>query len=798
MKVNKFFTGVLLAFGLVFSGCGSGGESSSIDSSTMQTGTFIDAKVDGLNYKTPSFESLTDINGSFHYYDGEIIEFSVGGIKIGETKAQKIITPIEICDANNSTDARVLNTLKLLQSIDNDNDPINGIVISNEIRNSAQNLDINLVENPDTNITKLLLTDLLLDSSNIVSDEKALSHFINTLESSPDISDYCEVSSDRFGSIFTTHTDDCQQKKYREAYYNLLFPMFRIAGELSNAKIMSTIDEAELRRQTIEQILNAEKSVQYVKLIRSTSATGVTKEAIDILIGDAADQVGGAMAKSIGSLAGNEMYGDIWYSVLKSYTDAPAAIMGDPEAIKNLVTTQVNSLWQIGSDLLGAWDSNNLTEQNNELVLTQYVLEYYYSNLTDTIKLMQVLELTGDFNWDKVVEKVATIKGYENGLLSEEYTTSKIVDQVTSYIRLIETTVDIDISSDLEVLLTEKTIYGNCGNYIEEITFQTDGKVKIQKESDLFFNDYVIADNVLITTDEDGDKYHTYKTSTSEYIRFIEPNTEISTFYFNQVDAHNTPVNNCEDDGHIADSLSLNWSGKVVVKDSNGDIQPILPNTVVRITPNEEQIIDNWGGVEATVDSNGNWFIDSVSSSLRVDISHYTSSNKYQFIVSSNGEMYQFYSCGDNYLRDYKPVTSRATISDFTTTIELTSSEQCVDSGLDFSSMGSNSTALNYPNGGEEWIHDTGETILWDKNKITGVSVDMYVLSDDPTYLTNYDSLNDLLVNIDWYKFLNAEINSGSYTIDPVQLRGAGNVHVILIVGSDGSWDISNSVFSIQ
>lgn len=444
---------------MLFNACG-GKERSGQEKGVRLTGQFLDSKVAGLNYRTPSFEGLTDQNGSFYYYDGERIEFSVGKIVLGEAKAEKTMTPIEVCAASNATDKKVLNVLKLLQSVDDDSDSTNGIVISDEIRNLAQEVDVNLAKDQDVNIGELLQTHLLRDSTEIVSDEEALSRFINTLESSPDASGYCEVASDRFGSIFTTHTDDCQQKKYREAYYDLLLPMFRIAGELSKAEILSTIDEAELRRDTIEQILNAKKATEYVQLIRSTSATGVTKEAIDLLIGDAADQVGGVMAKSVGSLAGNERYGDIWYRVLKSYADAPAAIIGDPDAIRALVTSQVNSLWQTGSDLLGAWDLNNLTEQNNELSITQHVLEYYYSNLTDTERLMQVLELTGDFNWNSVVEKVAALKGYENGILSEEYTTSKIVSQVTAYIRLIETTVDFEKSLKLTGKLLIKNLDG--------------------------------------------------------------------------------------------------------------------------------------------------------------------------------------------------------------------------------------------------------------------------------------------------------------------------------------------------
>jgi len=133
------------------------------------------------------------------------------------------------------------------------------------------------------------------------------------------------------------------------------------------------------------------------------------------------------------------------------------------------------------------------------------------------------------------------------------------------------------------------------------------------------------------------------------------------------------------------ETKTLNWSGKIIFKDMNGTVQPIPSNTRIRITPNEEQINGGWGGVDSIVDSNGNWSVDYVQNSLNVDILNYTSTNKYQFIVfnNSNGEIYPFYSCSDNYMmlnriNDTDPFVSEATVSDFTTTVEISSTGQCL------------------------------------------------------------------------------------------------------------------------
>lgn len=130
---------------------------------------------------------------------------------------------------------------------------------------------------------------------------------------------------------------------------------------------------------------------------------------------------------------------------------------------------------------------------------------------------------------------------------------------------------------------------------------------------------------------------------------------------------------------------TLNWSGNIIFKDSNGNIQPVPANTYVKITPNEEQINESWGGVTAAIDVNGNWQITEVQNSFNVDIAHYTTSNQYQFIVYNNTtyDMYQFYSCSDGYLMLNRisadePFVSEAVITDFTATIEVSLTGQCI------------------------------------------------------------------------------------------------------------------------
>ena len=247
-----------------------------------------------------------------------------------------------------------------------------------------------------------------------------------------------------------------------------------------------------------------------------------------------------------------------------------------------------------------------------------------------------------------------------------------------------------DSEINLESLIYGKTFYQNYCGYVNEFTFKTDGTISILNSDGSIESagSYRIDGDIIYYTKDSQEIGLSIQELTDSYFKLND-----ASFYFTKSVAQQYPDNSdCGDevgfDDHnkTTDSLSLNWSGRVVFKDANGIVQPIPLNTVVRITPNEEQINHNWGGVEAAVDSNGNWSIISVFNSENVDISHYTSSNKYQFIVSNSSadEMYRLYSCSDNYLYINRinaddPFVSTATISNFTTTIDISLTGQCLN-----------------------------------------------------------------------------------------------------------------------
>ena len=124
--------------------------SSSVRNSGIQlagatTGKLMDAAVSGVNYSTSSkMTGITDEHGTYKYNHGDTVEFKLGSLVLGETKASAIVTPINLAGGHIP---RLQNLLVLLQALDSDSEPGNGISIS-EVAAAAVGADINLDDDP--------------------------------------------------------------------------------------------------------------------------------------------------------------------------------------------------------------------------------------------------------------------------------------------------------------------------------------------------------------------------------------------------------------------------------------------------------------------------------------------------------------------------------------------------------------------------------------------------------------------------------------------------------------------------
>ena len=115
---------------------GSSSSSQSGASNTNQntpklTGTLLDSAVGGVSYTTSSnLSGLTNTNGQFEYRSGDQVTFSIGDTVLGKVNGGAVVTPVELAGTNNTADRRVINISRLLQSLDQDGDPTNGISVN--------------------------------------------------------------------------------------------------------------------------------------------------------------------------------------------------------------------------------------------------------------------------------------------------------------------------------------------------------------------------------------------------------------------------------------------------------------------------------------------------------------------------------------------------------------------------------------------------------------------------------------------------------------------------------------------
>jgi len=101
--------------------------------------------VEGLDYRTATQSGVTGAGGIFRYVEGETITFSMGETVIGQTAAKERITPVDLVSgASDEANPKVTNICRLLQSLDRDGMPENGIQIPQQAHNVIINYPVDL------------------------------------------------------------------------------------------------------------------------------------------------------------------------------------------------------------------------------------------------------------------------------------------------------------------------------------------------------------------------------------------------------------------------------------------------------------------------------------------------------------------------------------------------------------------------------------------------------------------------------------------------------------------------------
>ena len=130
MKKITFFSSVAVASIILgLSGCGGGGGgSSTVPTTSPATGTgyYVDSAVSGVTYQCGNITGTTDSDGKFTFEVGHNCEFSLANLRLRDVNASSLSNGARIVETNTTV-------ATLLQSLDADGNPANGIEIRREV-----------------------------------------------------------------------------------------------------------------------------------------------------------------------------------------------------------------------------------------------------------------------------------------------------------------------------------------------------------------------------------------------------------------------------------------------------------------------------------------------------------------------------------------------------------------------------------------------------------------------------------------------------------------------------------------
>lgn len=123
---------ILMPFAVAISGC-------AVEESDINSGLFVDAPVEGLMFESGSLVGRTDAEGRFYYETGSDVTFSIEDVVIATIEPKHFIAPFDLVSSTAFvSDTETTNISRLIQSLDEDRDPDNGITISETTRADFQ------------------------------------------------------------------------------------------------------------------------------------------------------------------------------------------------------------------------------------------------------------------------------------------------------------------------------------------------------------------------------------------------------------------------------------------------------------------------------------------------------------------------------------------------------------------------------------------------------------------------------------------------------------------------------------
>jgi hypothetical protein len=210
---------------------------------TIITGVFVDSAVQGLNYKTASQSGKTNETGSFSYVAGEMITFSIGDIEFPEVAAGALLSPLDVFAVTDMNDIRVQNMARLLQTLDTDGTPGNGITISDDVHNQATGVAVDFgAADFDTQVMSVVANSGAVYTS-LISAQNAIEHLNLTLGNTASTRS-CAADSTKVGytGTFSTLAHNVSGRATIIDNCTLEISMFNFDGAAPNVRFYAGVN----------------------------------------------------------------------------------------------------------------------------------------------------------------------------------------------------------------------------------------------------------------------------------------------------------------------------------------------------------------------------------------------------------------------------------------------------------------------------------------------------------------------------------------------------------------------------
>jgi hypothetical protein len=172
---------------------------------TVLQGTFVDSAVSGLAYATATQSGKTNAQGQFLYAEGEEVVFSIGDIKFPTVVGQEMISPLDVFSVTLTDDVRVSNMARLLQTLDEDGIPGNGISITDEAHNQATGVTVDFGADDFEQQVVDVVANAGAVYTTLISSQSAIEHLNLTLGNMVNLRS-CAADSTKIGFTGTFST----------------------------------------------------------------------------------------------------------------------------------------------------------------------------------------------------------------------------------------------------------------------------------------------------------------------------------------------------------------------------------------------------------------------------------------------------------------------------------------------------------------------------------------------------------------------------------------------------------------